>query len=85
MKATPSTSLSQLRVDRAAGKDKPYEITDGTVRGLRLRVQPSGVKMFYLDWPKRAGLKGTRIKIGRANALHSRRSAFGGEAAATRT
>ncbi len=39
-----------------------------TVRGLRLRVQPSGVKTFYLDWPKRAGLKGTRIKIGRANA-----------------
>src|SRR5689334_6884165 len=60
--------LSQSTVHRARGREQPYEVTDGAVRGLRLRVQPSGIKTYYLDWPKRFGMTGTRIKIGRTSA-----------------
>lgn len=42
--------LTQRIVTTAQPKDRPYEIRDTRVRGLLLRVQPSGYKVWNLQW-----------------------------------
>ncbi|MCZ6720052.1 MAG: site-specific integrase, partial [Proteobacteria bacterium] len=43
---------------------RPYEIRDTQLKGLLLRVQPSGVKSFYVEYGR-----GKRLNLGRADAV----------------
>jgi len=45
-------------------KNKPYEVRDTGLKGLLLRVQPSGVMTYYLEFKR-----GKRTKVGRADAI----------------
>lgn len=47
---------------------KPYEVRDTEVRGLVLRVQPSGVMTYMCDLRRPDGRR-SRIKLGRADIL----------------
>ena len=44
--------------------DKPYEVRDLRLKGLLLRVQPSGVMAYYVEYGR-----GKRIYLGRADAV----------------
>ena len=44
------TKLSVRNVEAARPFDAPYEINDTEIKGLLLRVQPSGVKSFVVQW-----------------------------------
>ncbi len=44
--------------------DKPFEVWDTRLKGLLLRVQPSGVMAYYVQYAR-----GKRISIGRADVL----------------
>lgn len=44
--------------------DKPYEVRDIGLKGLLLRVQPSGVMAYYVEYAR-----GKRIRLGRADAV----------------
>ncbi|MCH8112885.1 MAG: site-specific integrase [Proteobacteria bacterium] len=44
--------------------DKPYEVRDLRLKGLLLRVQPSGVMAYYVEYGR-----GKRIHLGRADAV----------------
>ena len=63
---------------KAAAKAKPYELRDPKFSGLLLRVQPSGVKTWYLEFER-----GKRIRLGRltsmgyAQAVEASKSALG--------
>ncbi len=52
--------LTQRTAAAAQPRARPYELRDGTVRGLLLRVQPSGVKSFIVQWAR-----GKRRTLGR--------------------
>lgn len=45
-------------------QDKPIEIRDTGLKGLLLRVQPSGVMTYYIEYKR-----GKRKKLGRADAI----------------
>lgn len=53
------TKLTVRNVAAAKPFDAPYEIRDTDIKGLLLRVQPSGVKSFVVEWSrgKRTTLK----------------------------
>jgi Arm DNA-binding domain len=54
---------AKLTADKVAGykpKAKPYEVHDSDLRGLLLRVQPSGVKSYIVTWGR-----GKRSTLGR--------------------
>ena len=53
------TKLSAHNIESAKPFDAPYEIRDTDIQGLILRVQPSGVKSFVVQWGrgKRTTLK----------------------------
>ncbi len=44
--------------------DKPFEVRDTSLKGFLLRVQPSGVMAYYVEYGR-----GKRIRLGRADAL----------------
>lgn len=44
--------------------DKPYEVRDGRLKGLLLRVQPSGSMSYYVEYAR-----GKRIALGRADSV----------------
>lgn len=44
--------------------EKVYEVRDTQLKGLLLRVQPSGVMTYYLEYKR-----GKRVKVGRADAI----------------
>lgn len=44
--------------------EKPFEVRDTRLKGLLLRVQPSGVMSFYVEYAR-----GKRVNIGRAGAV----------------
>ncbi len=44
--------------------DKPYEVRDTRLKGLLLRVQPSGVMTYYVEYAR-----GKRIRLGRADVI----------------
>ena len=44
--------------------ERPYEVRDTRLKGLILRVQPSGVKTFYVEYAR-----GKRVSLGRADAI----------------
>ncbi len=45
-------------------KQKPYEIRDTSTRGLILRIQPSGLRTYYVEYGH-----GRRVRLGRADVL----------------
>ena len=54
------TKITQRVADAAAPEGKPYEIHDTDLKGLLLRVQPSGAKSFVVTWGR-----GKRRTLGR--------------------
>lgn len=54
------TKLTPRTVEAAKPEAKPYEIHDTDLRGLLLRVQPSGVKSYIVTWSR-----GKRRTLGR--------------------
>lgn len=44
--------LTKRIVATAQPKERPYELRDTTVRGLLLRVQPSGHKAWIIEWSR---------------------------------
>lgn len=57
-------ALGKGMIEKLAAADKPYEVRDVKLRGLLLRVQPSGVKTYYCEYER-----GRRIRLGRADAI----------------
>ena len=43
---------------------KPYEVRDTCLKGLLLRVQPSGVMSYYVEYAR-----GRRVRVGRTDAM----------------
>lgn len=60
MAASLSNSVAQKALPRA----KPYELRDAKLSGLLLRVQPSGVKTWYLEFER-----GKRVRLGRLSSM----------------
>lgn len=60
MRAAITNSL----VKELTPRQKPYEVRDSQLKGLILRVQPSGVKTYYVEYGR-----GKRKKIGRADPI----------------
>lgn len=54
-----NTLLTKLKPDT-----KPYEVRDLRLKGLLLRVQPSGVMTWYVEYGR-----GKRARLGRADAI----------------
>lgn len=46
------TKLTIRAVELAAPAEKPYEISDSEMKGLLLRVQPSGIKSYIVTWSR---------------------------------
>lgn len=44
------TKLTIRAVELAKPAEKPYEVSDSDMKGLLLRVQPSGVKSYIVTW-----------------------------------
>lgn len=44
------TKLTIRAVELAKSAEKPYEVSDSDMKGLLLRVQPSGVKSYIVTW-----------------------------------
>lgn len=63
-----AATLTEKTVLNAGTREKPYEIPDRgskhSIRGLLLRVQPSGVKTYYVQIER-----GKRERIGDASVL----------------
>ncbi len=51
--------LGKREVDRATPRDKEYQICDGEIPGLWLRVYPSGKKVYALQYRNETGRKRT--------------------------
>lgn len=45
-----ATKLTIRAVELAKPAEKPYELSDSDMKGLLLRVQPSGVKSYIVTW-----------------------------------
>lgn len=54
------TKITQRAADSAVPRPRPYEIHDTDLKGLLLRVQPSGAKSFVVTWGR-----GKRRTLGR--------------------
>ena len=55
-------SITRKLIDAAKPKPKPYEIRCSRMRGLILRVQPTGLMVFYCEYERNK-----RLKLGRAD------------------
>ena len=64
MGRTVDKNITNRTVSQAKPKDKPFEIRDGGLQGLVLRVQPSGVMTYYFEYAR-----GRRMLVGRADSL----------------
>jgi len=60
----PAEKLTIKLAETAKPADKPYEVRDSELRGLLLRVQPSGMRTFYVDVAR-----GVRVRLGRYPAI----------------
>ena len=61
-------SMNNAVAERAVPRAKPYELRDPIWHCLLLRVQPSGVKTWYLEFER-----GKRIQLGRLKGSTRRR------------
>lgn len=61
-------ALTKTVVDQLKPRERPYHVFDEKVRGLVLRVQPTGRSTYYLDY-RRADGRRTRFKLGAHGAL----------------
>jgi hypothetical protein len=62
-----STVITKRIVATAQPKERPYELRDAQVRGLLLRVQPSGHKAWIVTWAH--GKRRTLGSAGHLNAM----------------
>lgn len=72
--------LSQQLVSGSKAREKPYEIRDGGnrgVKGLLLRIQPSGSKTYYVEFAR-----GKRLRLGSADMTLTRARALATKAKA---
>ena len=60
-----SSTLTKRIVLTAAPRERPYELRDAQVRGLILRVQPSGHKAWIVTWAH-----GSVVPWGRSSICH---------------
>jgi integrase len=60
--------LSAQSVKKLEVRDVAYEVRDTTLKGLLLRIQPTGLKTYYLEY-RNAAAKRNRIKIGEAGSM----------------
>lgn len=58
------SSLTNTLVTNLGPSARPYEVRDSRLKGLILRVQPSGIKTYYVEYAR-----GKRIAVGRADVL----------------
>ena len=58
------TNITTRTINTAKPEAKPYEIRDTGLKGLLLRVQPSGIMTYYIEYKR-----GKRLKVGRADAI----------------
>jgi len=56
--------LSFQNIATLQPRNRPYEVCDTAIAGLRLRVQPSGIKTYLLSYRNAGGVR-KRLKIGR--------------------
>jgi integrase len=59
------TRLTQTVVQKAEPQNKRYTLHDDILQGLMLRVEPSGSKLYYIDYRKKDGRR-MAYKLGRA-------------------
>lgn len=57
-------NITNTFVNRLKPDAKPYEVRDTGLKGLILRVQPSGAMTYYLEYKR-----GKRVKLGSATAI----------------
>jgi integrase len=57
-------NITSRTINAVKLQEKPFEIRDTGLKGLILRIQPSGVMTYYMEWKR-----GKRHKIGRADAI----------------
>lgn len=57
-------NITTRTINALKPKEKPYEIRDTGLKGLLLRVQPSGVMTYYVEYAR-----GKRKQIGRADTV----------------
>jgi integrase len=65
----PVEKLNNTNVKNAIPQEKRFSVRDSEVQGLILRVEPSGKKLFYLDYRGKDSGKRNSYKIGDANIL----------------
>lgn len=58
------TNITTRTINTVKPEAKPFEIRDTGLKGLLLRVQPSGIMTYYVEYKR-----GKRVKIGRADAI----------------
>lgn len=63
------TQLIKRIVATAQPQERPYELRDTTVRGLLLRVQPSGHKAWIIEWSR--GKRRTLAPLGHLTRDHA--------------
>ena len=61
--------LTNTDVKNLVPKDKRYSVRDTEVQGLVLRVEPSGKKLYYIDYREKNSTKRYSYKIGDASVL----------------
>jgi len=59
--------LTKRLVDSTAIKDKPYEVWDGEVKGFAVRVYPSGIKSYMIQY--RAKGRTRKLTLGKHGVL----------------
>ena len=60
--------LTKTYIDSLMPKDKPYEVCDDELNGLRVRVQPTGLKTYYVTYYLQDGRR-SRLPLGRTTVL----------------
>ena len=60
--------LTDGMVSKLAPKDKAYEVWDSGSSGLIVRVQPSGLKVYYFTYRAADGAR-QRVQVGKADSL----------------
>lgn len=70
--ATNSKKLSIRTVDALEPRDKPYIAFDSDIKGFGVRVMPTGLKVFVLEFRPGAGGRGVakkRLTLGRVGSM----------------